>query len=87
MNPLKSSVALTNVTCCQELSGLTNGGARPGKLVHHHHNLTYVHSIYECYTFYTLSAIYSVRVRQFDQPDERVDELETARDRPHKNVV
>ena len=45
------SVAWTAVTCCQEPSGLTIWGARPGKLVHHHRNLKYVHPICECYTF------------------------------------
>ena len=40
------SVAWTAVTCSQELSGLAIGTARPGKLVHHRHNLTYVHPIY-----------------------------------------
>ena len=34
--------------------------------------------------YFILSAIYSVRVRQFDQPDERVDELEMGVDRQHE---
>ena len=45
------SIAWTSVTCSQELSGLAIGSARPGKLMHHHHNLKYVHPICECYTF------------------------------------
>ena len=31
--------------------GLASEGARPGKLVHHHHNRKHLHPICECYTF------------------------------------